>query len=86
MLARTKVVMGTAPRRLGMKRRIKIMKIEEIRQAIKQLAQSQGFYGRLDRTLSELQDEDIDRYEQVVAEFEAQNFKDVVDLILYLEG
>lgn len=62
------------------------MKIEEIRQAIKQLAQSQGFYGRLDRTLSELQEEDIDRYEQIVAEFEAQNFKDVVDLILYLEG
>lgn len=66
--------------------KIKQMKINEIRQTIKQLAQSQGFYGRLDRSLSELQEEDIDRYEQVAAELESQNFKDAVDLILYLEG
>ncbi len=86
MHARMKTVMDTASRRLGMKRRIKIMKIEEIRQAIKQLAQSQGFYGRLDRTLTEIETEDTARYTQIVAEFEAQNFKDVVDLVLYLEG
>ena len=87
----TRIVMDTAPRRLMMNRRIKQMKIKqmkinEIRQTIKQLAQSQGFYGRLDRSLSELQEEYIDRYEQVAAELESQNFKDAVDLILYLGG
>lgn len=55
-----------------------IMKKEEILNNIKELSKSQGFYGRL--------------YEQVLDNDEAleylesQNFKDVLDLIMFLES
>lgn len=54
------------------------MNKEQILQTIKSLAQSQGFYGRL--------------YEQIVDNEEAleylekQDFKDPVDMILFLEN
>lgn len=57
-----------------------------IREAIKQLAKGQGSYGRLDVRLDELQAEDPDKYDEVMQELDAQNFKDIVDLVMYLEG
>ena len=48
---------------------------EEIVLTIKRLAQSQGFYGRVLRNLT---DEQLDY-------LEAQNFKDVLDMILWFE-
>ena len=56
----------------------------DIREAIKQLAKSQGSYGRLDANLDELQD--LDKYDEVMQELDDQNFKDIVDLVMYLEG
>ena len=50
---------------------------------IKSLASSQGLYGRLYRDLMEL---DEDEYEQVMLELESQNFKDEVDLVMFIEG
>lgn len=58
----------------------------DIREAIKQLAKSHGSYGRLDARLDELQAEDPDKYDEVMQELDAQNFKDMVDLVMYLEG
>lgn len=58
----------------------------DIREAIKQLAKSQGSYGRLDTNLDELQVVDPDKYDEVMQELEDQNFKDIVDLVMYLEG
>ena len=58
----------------------------DIREAIKQLAKGQGSYGRLDARLDELQAEDPDKYDEVMQELDAQNFKDIVDLVMYLEG
>ena len=49
----------------------------EIRQAIRQLAKSQGFYCRL---LSA-----IDENPEILDVLEEQNFKDTLDLVLYLE-
>ena len=46
------------------------------------LAQSQGFYGRLLRDIDEMDEEDRDK---VWSDLESQNFKDAVDLILYIE-
>lgn len=46
------------------------------------LSHSQGFYGRL---LQAMQDDEVGR-EKLLSELEAQNFKDPVDLILYIEG
>ena len=59
------------------------MEREEIMETIKSLASSQGLYGRLYRDLMEL---DKDEYEQVMLELESQNFKDEVDLVMFIEG
>lgn len=61
------------------------MNREEIMAVIRSLASSQGSYGRLLRRIEELKENDPDKYETVMAELEAQNFKDAVDLILYIE-
>lgn len=47
------------------------------------LAKSQGLYGRL---LSDQQNMPQDLYNTVMENLEAQNFKDSVDLVLYIEG
>lgn len=54
------------------------MNREEILNAIKNLATSQGFYGRLLR--------DIEENPEILDELEAQNFSDSVDMVLYIEG
>lgn len=59
------------------------MKREEIMETIKTLASSQGLYSRLYRDLMEL---DEDKYNEVMTELESQNFKDAVDLIMFIEG
>lgn len=58
------------------------MNKQEILNSIKSLASSQGFYGRLYEQLTD-ESEDSERF---LSELEAQNFKDSVDLILYLES
>jgi hypothetical protein len=55
-----------------------IMSKEEILSAIRTLAMSQGFYGRLL--------EAIEENEEILDDLVAQNFGDVVDLVMYIEG
>jgi hypothetical protein len=52
------------------------MNRNQIMEVITELSYSQGFYGRLKRDMT---DEALDY-------LEAQNFKDSLDLILFLEG
>jgi hypothetical protein len=59
------------------------MKREEIMETIKSLASSQGLYSRLYRDLMEL---DEDEYDEVMTELESQNFKDGVDLVMFIES
>lgn len=59
------------------------MKKEEIKQCVRNLAQSQGCWGRLLDEVSELSQEEQDKYWQSL---EDMNFKDSLDLILHLEG
>ena len=59
------------------------MKREEIMEIIKGLASSQGLYSRLYRDLMEL---DEDEYDEVMTELESQNFKDGVDLVMFIES
>lgn len=61
------------------------MKREEILEHIKGLSHSQGFYGRLYQTLMEMKEEDPEAYEEVMQEWETQNFKDPVELVIYIE-
>ena len=58
---------------------------DDILNTIAELAQSQGFYGRLLRDFMELRDEDPDTYENVMTQLEAQNFGDPVDMVLFFE-
>lgn len=59
------------------------MKREEIMETIKSLASSQGLYSRLYRNLMEL---DEDKYNEVMTELESQNFKDGIDLVMFIES
>ncbi len=52
------------------------MNKEEIKQLLQNLASSQGFYQRI---LDNITEEDLDN-------LESRNFKDSVDLIMFLEG
>lgn len=61
------------------------MKREEILEHIKGLSHSQGSYGHLYQTLMEMKEEDPEAYEEVMQEWEAQNFKDPVELVIYIE-
>jgi len=58
----------------------------EILDTIKSLACSQGFYGRLLRDLMELKDNDSDAYNELMENWEKQNFGSPVDFVIYLEG
>lgn len=58
------------------------MKFEEILNGIRELAKSQGFYGRLYRDLME-DDELMENFKKAT---ERQNFTDIVDFVMWLEG
>ena len=62
------------------------MNREQIMEAIKQLAHSQGSYGRFYRDLCEMQDNEPDRFDKAMTMLEEKNFKDAVDLVMYLES
>ncbi len=59
------------------------MNREQILQAIKDLAKSQGSYLRLLHSIYSASEEDRETF---LGNLEAQNFKDVVDLVIYLES
>lgn len=61
------------------------MKRDEIINTIASLANSQGFYGRLLRDLIELKENYPDTYEETMESLEAQNFKDTLDLVMFIE-
>lgn len=61
------------------------MTMSEILNAIHELSQSQGFYGRLLRDLLQMKKNDPARYEAVKQELEVQKFGDTVDMVLYFE-
>ncbi len=56
------------------------MKKEEIKKAIQTLALSQGYYGRLLESIESRPNAD-----EIWEELEKQNFKDVVDIVMYFE-
>jgi hypothetical protein len=58
----------------------KPMSKEEILSFIEQMSYSQGFYGRLLRDIAEDEDGEI------LKTLEKQNFKDLLDLVMFLEG
>ena len=61
------------------------MNMNQILSTIKELANSQGFYGRMYHNIMELKQNSPSDYDLLVEELEGQNFKDAVDMILYFE-
>ena len=61
------------------------MTMSEILNAIYDLSQSQGFYGRLLRDLIKMKKNNPASYEAFKQELEAQKFSDIIDIILYFE-
>lgn len=59
------------------------MKRTEIEKIMRSLAMSQGLYGRILNNINSLSEEE---QESVWNELESQNFKDAVDLVMYIEG
>lgn len=55
---------------------------QQILNAIKNLAMSQGMYGRLYNVLTDGSEE----AEEALEVLESQNFGDVVDMVLFIEG
>lgn len=62
------------------------MSIEEIMTAIRSLANSQGFYGRLYQGLWNLRQYDPERWAEVKEKLEGQCFKDELEMVLYFES
>lgn len=61
------------------------MNMNDIMNAIKSLAASQGYYGRLYRALVEIKEYEPEKYEQIAEELEKQHFAGPVDMVLYFE-
>ena len=61
------------------------MDIEQIMAAIRSLAESQGFYGRLYSNMQAMQANNPDQWAEIVETLEAQNFKDTLDMIMFFE-
>ena len=62
------------------------MNAVQVIEVIKDLAKSQGFYSRLWQSIQENILTDEDEYENFQQFCEQQNFKDVVDLVLFFES
>jgi hypothetical protein len=58
---------------------------EAILGLIQELSYSQGFYGRLLRSIIECKENDPSSYEDFMEELEAQHFGSDLDVILYFE-
>ena len=61
------------------------MDIEQIMAAIRSLAESLGYYGRLYNELREMQTNDTKKWEEVKNTLEGQHFKDSLDMVLFFE-
>ena len=61
------------------------MKMNEIVSVIEMLSHSQGFYGRLLRSIQELKQENEAEYNELTNYLESQNFSDSLDVILFFE-
>lgn len=58
----------------------------EIMETFAMLARSQGSYTRMYNALREMEADQPDDYDQLMTQLEEENFKDAVDLIMYVEG
>lgn len=61
------------------------MNRDEILATIRNLANIQGFYGRLYNAFMTVKANKPENYELIMEKLEAQNFEDATELVLYFE-
>lgn len=61
------------------------MTFEQVIATIRDLAKSQGFYGRLYYSIMELEQNNPNEFAYFKADIEGQDFIDVIDIINYFE-
>ena len=61
------------------------MKMNEIISIIEMLSHSQGFYGRLLKSIYELKQENETEYNELKNYLESQNFSDSLDVVMFFE-
>lgn len=59
------------------------MNRKQILDAFRSLSRSQGFYGRLLEQIDSVDEETRDAF---LSDLESRNFRDVVDLVMWIEG
>ena len=59
---------------------------DDVMDVIISLSQSQGYYGRLLRSIAELRDDDEEAFDELVVKIESEEFISVLDVIMYFEG
>ena len=59
---------------------------EEVMEVIEMLSHSQGFYGRLLERILYTWENEPEQFEQFKMVVEKQNFKDLVDVVLFFEN
>jgi hypothetical protein len=62
------------------------LKKSEILDGIKSLANAQGSYGRMLKSLRELEESDPEKYNKVMTKLEEKKFKDIVDFVMFIES
>lgn len=59
---------------------------DDVMDVIISLSHSQGYYGRILRSIAELRDEDEEAFDALVVEIESQEFTSALDVVMYFEG
>ena len=60
-----------------------IFEFEDVINVLAELSKSQGFYGRLLRDISEMDDDECTELEHII---ESQNFTSALDVVMFFEG
>lgn len=60
-----------------------VFDFDDVINVLAKLSNSQGFYGRLLRDISEMDDDEFEELEHII---ESQNFTSVLDVVMFFEG
>ena len=60
-----------------------VFDFDDVINVIAELSNSQGFYGRLLRDISEMDDDEFEELEHII---ESQNFTSALDVVMFFEG
>ena len=60
-----------------------VFDFDDVINVLAELSNSQGFYGRLLRDVSEMDDDEFAEFEYII---ESQNFTSVLDVVMFFEG